>query len=82
MRAVEQGLPLVRVANTGISAIVDSYGRIAAVLPLGTQGVLDYRLPRAQNVYTTYEKYSNIIILFLLFSAALLILHQRQRQKN
>lgn len=47
VRAVEQGLPLVRAANTGISAVVDPYGRIVASLPLGRQGALDSPLPAA-----------------------------------
>jgi len=47
IRAVEQGLPLVRAANTGISAIVDPYGRIVAELGLGERGVVDGLLPRA-----------------------------------
>jgi apolipoprotein N-acyltransferase len=47
IRAVEQGLPLVRAANTGISAIVDPYGRIVAALGLGERGVVDGLLPRA-----------------------------------
>ncbi len=47
LRAVEQGLPLVRAANTGISAVVDPYGRVLASLPVGREGVLDAGLPTA-----------------------------------
>lgn len=47
LRAIEEGLPLLRAANNGISAIIDSYGRIMAMLPLGAVGVLDGPLPEA-----------------------------------
>jgi apolipoprotein N-acyltransferase len=46
-RAVEQGLPVVRAANTGISAIIDPYGRVVAKLGLGEEGVVDGMLPQA-----------------------------------
>jgi apolipoprotein N-acyltransferase len=46
LRAVEEGLPVVRVANTGISAIIDPAGRLMAELGLEKQGVLDGPLPR------------------------------------
>jgi len=45
LTAIEQGLPLLRAANTGISAIVDPYGRILGQLPLGEEGVIDGVLP-------------------------------------
>lgn len=47
LRSVETGLPLVRAANTGISAMVDPYGRVIAALEINQQGVIDVALPEA-----------------------------------
>ncbi|MBC8158616.1 MAG: apolipoprotein N-acyltransferase [Alphaproteobacteria bacterium] len=64
MRAVEEGLPLVRVANTGISAIVDAYGRTVAQLGLQKVGVLDAPLPAALEP-TPYSRFGNALTLGL-----------------
>lgn len=64
LRAVEEGLPLVRAANTGISAVADGYGRVIAELGLGERGVLDAPLPRAL-APTPYARFGNLVPLSL-----------------
>ena len=55
-RAVEEGVPLVRAANTGISAVVDPYGRVVARLGLGRRGILDAPSPEALSTPTPYAR--------------------------
>lgn len=59
LRAVEQGLPLVRAANTGISAVVDPYGRVLARLALWEKGVIDAPLPAAI-APTAYARFGSL----------------------
>lgn len=67
LRAVEQGLPLVRVANTGITAATDAYGRVIGFIPLEQKGILDVPLYKALPP-TPYAHYGDV-----LFAALLLI---------
>ena len=68
-RAIEEALPVARAANTGISAVIDPYGRITAELALGKMGVLDARLPKAAS-QSTYARYGDLMLLLLLIMAA------------
>jgi apolipoprotein N-acyltransferase len=72
-RAVEEGLPMVRAANTGISAVIDPYGRPVAMLGLGVEGVIDSGLPRALAAPTPYARWGNAIPAGLLGFVILLI---------
>jgi apolipoprotein N-acyltransferase len=71
LRAIEEGLPVVRAANTGVSAVIDPLGRIVARLGLGVEGVLDSGLPSAIPP-TIYARIGNIpaasiVVLSLIF---------------
>jgi apolipoprotein N-acyltransferase len=65
MRAIEEGLPMVRVACTGISAIYDAVGRPIKMLPLETQGVIDSALPKPLNESTPYSHRKDVMLLSL-----------------
>ena len=67
MRSIELGLPLLRSANTGISAVVDGRGRVIASLPLGMQGSVDSLLP-APEPPTPYSKVGDLPIAVVLLS--------------
>jgi apolipoprotein N-acyltransferase len=80
LRAVEQGLPVVRAANTGISAVIDPLGRIVARLDLGLEGVLDSTLPSAipPTIYTRVGDTPAAIIV----AAALIFVIRRRAAKR
>ncbi len=79
LRAIEEGLPVVRATPTGISAVIDADGRIVDSLPLGVSGRIDARLPAAK-APTLFARYGNIVPLgfaALLMAFALLPLARR-----
>jgi apolipoprotein N-acyltransferase len=69
LRALEEGIPIIRSTPTGISAIVDARGRIVASLPQHEAGVIDGRLPLATPP-TLFARFGNI----LAFAFALLLI--------
>lgn len=74
-RAIEEGLPLVRSASTGISAVIDSYGRTVSSLAVDKTGVLDSPLPLPLNAptYSTGFKMLITLLLTLLTASAFLV---------
>ena len=78
IRAIEEGLPLVRAANSGISAVVDPLGRIVKSLPLGAEGVLDAPLPQPVAA-TLYARWGDALVGVVVAIAFLGVLGSRWR---
>ncbi|NHF72122.1 apolipoprotein N-acyltransferase [Paracoccus xiamenensis] len=70
LRAIESGLPLMRAANTGVTAAIDPLGRITAELPLGATGHIDTALP-APLPETLWLRIGNLPVLLAAFAALL-----------
>lgn len=79
IRAVEEGLPVIRVANTGISAIIDPKGRILKKLSLGETGIIQSKLPKklAPTFYSQYGKIS-ITLIMVVISIFVYYMHIRR----
>ncbi len=69
LRAVEEGLPLIRAANSGISAVVDPYGRVLGRLGFNQVGVLDTALPTPISRGTPYALLGNWVVAVLILTA-------------
>jgi apolipoprotein N-acyltransferase len=78
VRAIEEGMPLVRAANNGISAVIDPVGRIVKSLPLGTDGVLDSGLPQRLET-TPYGRMGDAVAGLAWLAALALVLRRRLR---
>jgi apolipoprotein N-acyltransferase len=76
LRAIEEGLPVVRAANTGISAVIDPMGRIVARLDLGVEGVLDSSLPTAI-APTIYARSGDIPVAVIVAAALIFVIRRR-----
>jgi apolipoprotein N-acyltransferase len=76
LRAIEQGLPVIRAANTGISAVIDPLGRIVTRLGLGIEGVLDSSLPNAVPP-TVYARVGDTPAAIMVAAALIFVLRRR-----
>ncbi|HEX2591690.1 MAG TPA: apolipoprotein N-acyltransferase [Rhizomicrobium sp.] len=79
VRAIEEGLPIVRGTNTGISAVIDPLGRVTASLGLDHEGVLDARLPDAI-APTPYARFGDLLFILMLATCALVYVVRTQRK--
>jgi apolipoprotein N-acyltransferase len=73
-------LPVLRAANTGVSAVIDARGRIVQALPLNEAGALDARLPPPAPP-TLYARTGDlpVLILVLVAAAAILLIGRRKK---
>ncbi|MBS0538717.1 MAG: apolipoprotein N-acyltransferase [Proteobacteria bacterium] len=67
LRAVEEGLPMIRAANTGVSAVIDGYGRLQASLDMEREGVIDHLVPppRAPTPYARWGDGTLLVLLLI-----------------
>jgi apolipoprotein N-acyltransferase len=81
LRAIEQGLPMVRSAVTGISAVIDAKGRVLASVPLNEAGVLEAPLPAALPV-TVYAALGDAPVHLVLALLVLGAIWQRRKVRG
>jgi apolipoprotein N-acyltransferase len=80
IRAIEEGMALVRAANTGISGVVDPAGRIRARIGLGQRGFIDSDLPQPLP-QTLFEKWGEVPLWLLFMSFALAVIARRNKKQ-
>lgn len=71
MRAIEEGITVIRSANTGISAIMAPNGKILGDIGLNKEGIIDIYLPKDLSIDTIYGRYGNLIPFMLIFALLL-----------
>ena len=81
LRAIEEGLPIVRAANTGISVVIDPLGRTVARLELGQEGVLDSALPAAI-APTPFSRTGDLPVAILVALSLLIVIRRRAMTRH
>ncbi|WP_255564270.1 apolipoprotein N-acyltransferase [Mameliella sp. CS4] len=80
IRSIEQGLPMLRAANTGVSAVIDGAGRVLASIPLGEAGYVDAPLPPPIR-HTIYSRSGDFPVGLLMF-VAIAVLSAASRRRS
>lgn len=86
MRAIEEGVSIIRAANTGVSAIIDSTGKVINYLDLDRYGVVDGNLPASLLFKTFYSEFGNripiMLAAFMITLSICLKLNSKVRKNN
>ncbi|MEE8294320.1 MAG: apolipoprotein N-acyltransferase [Sphingomonadales bacterium] len=86
-RAIEEGIPVLRVAGTGISAVIDPYGRVLSKIELGEEGFLDTRLPEKTQGLSVFATFGVIpvgalALLFFIIGAPSGLSERSRKEEN
>ena len=81
MRTIEYGIPMARVANTGITAFIDPFGKIVERINLNQAGIIDVNLIK-NLAPTIYEKYSYLPLTLLLLVMLMFLITPKGQKKN
>ena len=80
LRAAESGVPVLRVANTGVTAVIDAQGRILDALPMDQSGVIDTAVPSALPP-TAFARFGHLPV-FILALCVLVVTIVRTRVRE
>jgi apolipoprotein N-acyltransferase len=81
VRAIEEGMPLIRAANNGISAVIDAWGRILYRLELDEVGFIDFSLPKRIEEATLYQQWGDASFWVIVAGLCLLAFGYRRSPK-
>ena len=84
-RSIERGLPLIRVANSGISAIYNGSGKLLDSIPLNQEGYIDFdlKISHLDTIYSNYgDKTFIVMFLIVLFLAIFLDFFSIKKRLN
>lgn len=67
LRTIEEGLPMMRAANTGVSAVIDAYGRVLDSLDMEREGIIDHAIPPARppTPYARWHDWTSLLVVLI-----------------